>query len=128
MRYNVRRAMLMLALLAGGCSDDAVTPEGPEGPQPVDPGTAPRAVIDRFSDTAGHLFVRSADASLPSAGVAIDFDREPFITRADNAYPYPLQLVRASETVGFLMPIDAYHHNVTVPDEIVIRYKQTVPA
>ncbi len=79
MHNNIRRTVLMLALLAGGCSDDGVTPEAP--PQPPDPATAQRAAIDRFSDTAGHLFVRSTNGSLPAAGAAIDFDQAPFITQ-----------------------------------------------
>ena len=72
-------ALALTVCLGAACSDDAVTP--PEGPQPLDPGTAPRAVIDRFSDTAGHLFVRSAGGSLPAGGAAINFDQAPFITQ-----------------------------------------------
>ncbi|MDX1393491.1 MAG: hypothetical protein R3195_03835 [Gemmatimonadota bacterium] len=46
-----------------------------------DPDTAPRAVIDRFSEAAGTLMVRSASNGLPESGQPIDFDHGPFITR-----------------------------------------------
>jgi hypothetical protein len=51
------------------------------GVPPGDPETSAKAVIDRFSDTAGTLFVRSSNASLPAAGEPIDFDQGPFITQ-----------------------------------------------
>jgi hypothetical protein len=38
-------------------------------------------MVDRFSDAAGHLFTRSANADLPDAGAPIDFDTGPFITK-----------------------------------------------
>ncbi|MBK9031039.1 MAG: hypothetical protein IPL61_06840 [Myxococcales bacterium] len=57
---------ILLALGAGaGCSDD---------PKGVDPATAPRHPIDRFSAAAGTVFVRDADPSLPAADAAIDYD------------------------------------------------------
>jgi hypothetical protein len=43
--------------------------------------TAQKAMIDRFSDTAGTLFMRSSNAALPAAGDPIDFDQGPFITQ-----------------------------------------------
>lgn len=51
------------------------------GPLPGNPMTADEVVVDRFSDTAGHLFMRSGNAALPAAGAPIDFDAEPFISR-----------------------------------------------
>lgn len=47
---------------------------------PLDPATAPRATIDRFSASAGTLMVRDASNGLPAAGAAINFDQAPFIT------------------------------------------------
>jgi predicted lipoprotein with Yx(FWY)xxD motif len=38
------------------------------------------AEIDRFSDKAGHLQVRSTNPALPAANAPIDFDQPPFIT------------------------------------------------
>ncbi len=48
---------------------------------PVNPATAPRAMVDRFSAEAGTLFVRDATNALPAANTAIDFDQAPFITK-----------------------------------------------
>lgn len=48
---------------------------------PVDPATAPRASIDRFSPQAGKLYVRDGSNGLPGANAPIDFDEAPFITQ-----------------------------------------------
>ena len=79
-RFLFRRRLWSVALVAtlAACGDDD---PGPVGPEPLDPATAPRATIDRFSDAAGNLFARSANPGLPAAGVAIDFDQAPFITQ-----------------------------------------------
>lgn len=59
------------------CNDDMDM-----GPKPLDPDTAPKAAIDRFSADAGHLFVRDATNGLPESDEAIDFDANPaFITK-----------------------------------------------
>jgi len=51
------------------------------GPAGKDPTTAELASVDRFSDQAGHLMVRSMSPSLPGPGQAINFDQgAPFIT------------------------------------------------
>ena len=47
----------------------------------VDPDTAAKASIDRFSIEAGHLFVRDESNGLPEANEPIDFDQAPFITK-----------------------------------------------
>jgi hypothetical protein len=49
--------------------------------QPLDPATAPKASIDRFSAEAGTLFVRDAGNGLPGPNQPIDFDQGPFITQ-----------------------------------------------
>ena len=46
--------------------------------QPKDPDQAPIAKVDRFSDAAGKLLVRSADKRLPGPNQPIDFDTPPF--------------------------------------------------
>ena len=68
--------ILILAIFVG-CSDD----DDPTGPQVLDPDTAPKATVDRFSDDAANLMKRSDNPSLPAAGEAIDFDMAPFITK-----------------------------------------------
>ena len=46
----------------------------------VDPDTASKVSIDRFSADAGHLFVRDSEPiMLPGPNVPIDFDIEPFL-------------------------------------------------
>lgn len=47
---------------------------------PMDPDAAERAPIDRFSEDAGTLMVRSPDNDLPDADEPIDFDGGPFLT------------------------------------------------
>lgn len=64
-------AAVPLALVA--CGDDT-------GATAVDPATAPRAMVDRFSAAAGTLMVRDAANGLPAAGAPIAFDEGPFIT------------------------------------------------
>ncbi len=49
--------------------------------EPLDPATAPKASIDRFSAQAGHLYVRDASNGLPGPNQPVDFDQGPFITQ-----------------------------------------------
>ncbi len=88
---NMQRTAKMLGLLAlstlvlASCKkddDEEVTPT----PTPVtagaavDPGTAPRVSVDRFSADAGTLMVRDGMNGLPAANAAVNFDQAPFIT------------------------------------------------
>ena len=50
-------------------------------PTPLDPDTAPRVPVDRFSTAAGTMMVRDATNNLPGPNAPIDFDEPPFITR-----------------------------------------------
>ena len=70
-------ALAALVLLIAGCSKDEMSPVGPS---PVDPNNAQKVAIDRFSATAGHLFVRDASNGLPGVNQPIDCDKGPFIT------------------------------------------------
>lgn len=63
--------------LSAACGSDKMT-SVPEVPK--DPTTAPRVSIDRFSSTAGMLFVRTASNGLPGPNAAIDMDTGPFVT------------------------------------------------
>jgi len=47
----------------------------------VDPDTAMKASVDRFSMDAGTLFVRDSTNNLPGPNEPIDFDQGPFITK-----------------------------------------------
>ena len=66
---------LAVAFALAACAAD-----GPSGPR--DPGTAPVLVVDRFSDVAGTLHRRSADARLPGPDQPIDLDAAPFAVEA----------------------------------------------
>jgi hypothetical protein len=75
---------VVIAILAGifalGCNKDNST-EPMMTPKPLDPDTAPKASVDRFSNMAGTLFIRNASNGLPAANAPIDFDQAPFITK-----------------------------------------------
>jgi hypothetical protein len=69
---NIRMALMITgALLAVG--------SGPARAalQPKDPDQAPIAAVDRFSDKAGTLQLRSTDTRLPGPNEPIDFDTPP---------------------------------------------------
>ncbi len=68
--------ILLVASLFTMCSKKSST-----GPKPLDPSTAPRASVDRFSSDAGHLFMRSSSNGLPAANAAVNFDMAPFIAQ-----------------------------------------------
>ena len=64
---------ILLVLFA--CKDEV-----PE-PMAMNPDTADKVSVDRFSAEAGHLMVRDASNGLPDANVAVNFDQGPFITQ-----------------------------------------------
>lgn len=64
-----------VALAATGCADDGAASG------PLDPDTAPRVAVDRFSDAAGTLLRRSLDPRLPGPDQPIDLDGAPFLVR-----------------------------------------------
>ena len=74
----------ILTLVACGGDDNDYVPMPPDDDMDmamsVDPETADRAMIDRFSAEAGMLFVRNDSNGLPAADAPIDFDQGPFIT------------------------------------------------
>jgi len=67
-------ALGIISLMLTGCGGD-----GSSGP--LNPDTARKASIDRFSADAGTLFVRDATNGLPAADEPVDFDQVPFITK-----------------------------------------------
>ncbi|MFC7201937.1 hypothetical protein ACFQJC_00265 [Haloferax namakaokahaiae] len=52
-----------------------------DGMSAMDPMSAPRAEIDRFSEAAGTLMVRTDENGLPGPNEPVDFDHGPFITQ-----------------------------------------------
>src|SRR6478672_10986378 len=72
---NIRIALLFTAILIATSSGVARA-----ALQPLDPAHAPVAAVDRFSDKAGTLLVRSNDKRLPGPNEPIDFDTPPLNT------------------------------------------------
>ncbi|HPF96598.1 MAG TPA: hypothetical protein PLZ00_04190 [Mangrovimonas sp.] len=70
--------LLVVALLLVSCNND----DDSISNVPLNPDTAARASVDRFSPEAGTLMVRTASNGLPAANMPINFDSgEPFITQ-----------------------------------------------
>ncbi|MGD8414597.1 MAG: FlgD immunoglobulin-like domain containing protein [Candidatus Latescibacterota bacterium] len=75
--YNLSSALEATELATGAAIVNCpIVAKGGRNPE-----TAPRTVVDRFSEDAGMLFVRTEDNGFPEAGEPIDFDEAPFITR-----------------------------------------------
>ncbi len=77
---------------------------------PSDPDTAEKAVVDRFSQNAGTLFVRTVDNGFPAAGAAITMDQAPFITQgfspdgvAVRYYNFDVQPLKAAPIYALFM-------------------------
>lgn len=75
---NIRYLLtgVLTLILVIGCTESSSM-----GPEPKDPDTAPRVTVDRFSEEAGTLMIRSDENNLPGPGEPIDFDQPPFITQ-----------------------------------------------
>jgi hypothetical protein len=80
--------------------------------KPVDPDKAPIAAVDRFSDKAAHLQLRTPDNHLPGPNQPVDFDSGPFITQG------------LSPTTG--KPVRYYNFDVqtTTPAPIYVLYRE----
>jgi hypothetical protein len=104
---NIRVALLLAAasLIAGGATAQAAT-------APVDPDKAPIAAVDRFSDKAAHLQLRTPDNHIPGPNQPVDFDSGPFITQG------------LSPTTG--KPVRYYNFDVqtTTPAPVYVLYRE----
>lgn len=69
--------IIFITILIIGCNE-----ENGEEIVPKNPDTAPKAIVDRFSDSAAVLMKRSDNSELPASNVAIHFDKPPFITQS----------------------------------------------
>ena len=63
-----------------GSMDDSMTETEDGMMGPMDPAEAERASVDRFSEAAGTLMVRTDENGLPGPDEPIDFDQAPFLT------------------------------------------------
>ena len=77
---NIRIALLVGALMAGGSGAAQAV-----AMKPLDPDLTPIATVDRFSDKAATIYMRTADdrlpGHLPGPNEPVDFDTGPFITQ-----------------------------------------------
>jgi hypothetical protein len=80
--------------------------------QPLDPDKAPVAEVDRFSDKAAHLQLRTVENHLPGPNEPVDFDTGPFITQG------------LSPTTG--KPVRYYNFDVqgTTPAPVYVLYRE----
>ncbi len=80
--------------------------------EPIDPDQAPVATVDRFSDPAAHLQVRTAVNGLPGPNQPVDFDTGPFITQG------------LAPATG--KPVRYYNFDVqtTMPASVYVLYRQ----
>jgi hypothetical protein len=114
-----RREILGLAISTGvlaACGgNNNNTPAPAPAPLGKDINTATKTSVDRFSASAGHLFVRTATNGLPAANAPINFDVAPFIT---------MGLDRTGAVARY------YNLDVqpTVPDDIYVFFKSGAAA
>jgi hypothetical protein len=74
--------MLSSSCITSGAQAQTESPRSPAAARaPKNPDTAPQVSIDRFSDKAGKLQVRTATNGLPGPNQPVNFDRGPFITQ-----------------------------------------------
>ena len=80
MRKMKLAVILFSALAIVSCKKDEEVMNDVITDVALDPASAPRQSIDRFSSDAGTLMVRDGVNGLPQANTAINFDQAPFIT------------------------------------------------
>jgi hypothetical protein len=80
--------------------------------KPLDPDKAPIAGVDRFSDKAAHLQLRTPENKLPGPNEPVDFDTGPFVTQG------------LSPTTG--KPVRYYNFDVqtTAPAPVYVLYRE----
>ena len=71
---GISTGIFLMGIIA--CSKSKDNPYG----NPKNPDTAPVASVDRFSQTAGHLQVRTSSNGLPAPNAPVNFDQAPFVT------------------------------------------------
>ena len=74
---NIQILLLVIGALVAGNSSAAQA----VAMKPLDPDQAPIAAVDRFSDKAANIQVRTTDNHLPGPNEPVDFDTGPFITQ-----------------------------------------------
>jgi hypothetical protein len=105
MKTRIALLFAVASLLAGGVAAEPAT-------KPLDPDKAPIASVDRFSDKAAHLQLRTPDNHIPGHNQPVDFDSGPFITQG------------LSPTTG--KPVRYYNFDVqtTTPAPVYVLYRE----
>jgi len=75
-RVSASKVLPGFSLMAGGSSTAPA-----DAMKSLDPDQAPIAAVDRFSDKAANIQVRTPDNHLPRPNEPVDFDTGPFITQ-----------------------------------------------
>jgi hypothetical protein len=103
---NMRSALLLTFSLPLFCHPDSLFAG------PMSPANAQIAPVDRFSDKAAHLQLRTADNHIPGPNEPVDFDTGPFITQG------------LSPTTG--KPVRYYNFDVqsSTPAAIYVLYRE----
>ena len=88
MRYvSILRVFIALLFVVSvfGCDqlDTIIDAGGPATPK--DPATTPVVPVDRFSESAAHLMVRTAENGMPAPNAPVNFDQGPFVTQGLSA-------------------------------------------
>jgi hypothetical protein len=120
---NIRVAILLASSLLVSASGPAQA-----ALQPNDPDHAPIASVDRFSDKAGTLLVRSSDKRLPGPNEPIDFDKAPLNTlglspAGEPALYYHLDVQSATPAPVYIL----YRNGEDKPVEGQLAVIDTVP-
>src|SRR4029079_3245640 len=105
MKTRIALLLAVASLLAGSAAAQPA-------PKPLDPDQAPIAAVDRFSDKAAHLQLRTPDNHIPGPNQPVDFDTGPFITQG------------LSPTTG--KPVRYYNFDVqtTTPAPVYVLYRE----
>src|SRR5215831_3405324 len=74
---KIRIALLVIGSLMAGGSSAAWA----DAMKPLDPDQASIAAVDRFSDKAATIYMRTSDDRLPGPNEPVDFDTGPFIAQ-----------------------------------------------
>lgn len=80
MKRNAIMVLMATTMFFTACKKEEEKMDETPMESALNPSTAPRQSVDRFSVDAGTLMVRDGSNGLPAANVAINFDQAPFIT------------------------------------------------
>jgi len=110
MRSNGYVCLAVVLSLTTACASDDDDGMKPPAGHALDPDTAPAAVVDRFSASAGMLQVRTAANGLPGPNQPVDFDSGPFITQGYGPRGEIIKYYNFDVQPTLAAPIYAFFH------------------